>query len=1394
MKKTTRTINISLKSILFFSLFFFSFSFSEAQYTTLHSFKNSGGAYPYGSFIRSGNKLYGMTLSGGATGAGNVFSVNLDGSGYNDLLDFSLDTNNGFAPSGSLVLSGSKLFGMTWDGGINGLGNIFTIDTNGNNFKELHDFDDVTGGGPVADLTISGNVLYGMTYRGGVADSGVIFSIDTNGAGYTELFDFTGEKGSAPAGSLTLSGTKLYGMTQYGGAYNYGVIFSINTNGTGFSKLLDFDGSNGSQPYGSLILSGTTLYGMSVVGGSIGYGNVFSINTNGTGFFEIHGFNGTDGSEPWGSLTLSGGVLYGITTIGGVNGVGNVFSVNTNGTGFNDMHDFNYSDGAYPAYNCLTLAAGVLYGMTPYGGADSLGNVFSIKTNGTNFTNVYNFNGGAPNRWYPNSHCNLARSGNTLYGTMNYGGAYGRGYIFSSDTNGNSFTDLFDFDYSYGSHPNAGVVISGTTLYGMTPEGGANGLGDIYSLNTVGSVFTDLLDFSGTNGANPLGDLTISGTTLYGMTARGGAHDSGSIFQIQTDGSGYQDLHDFDFTNGSHPYGDLTLSGTTLYGMTGVGGANWAGVIFSISTSGTGFTKLHDFSYATGESPFGSLTLSGITLYGMANAGGSLGYGSVFSINTNGSGYADIHDFNSFDGNYVYGSLTLTNGLLYGMTSGAGNSSYAYGNLFSIHTNGTGIKNLHYFDTLTGIYPVNSLIASGNVLYGMTTQGGAYGVNGNGVMFRYRDAPLCTLIAVASATANVSCYGGSNGIVTAIPSAGTSPYTYLWSGATSATTASVSNLSAGSYTVTVSDATGSCSASASVTITQPVRFIYITAGTISNITCNGSNNGRATVNSVGGNTPYTYAWSNGASTVSTSQTPNTLSAGNYTVTVTDNCGASHTSTVSITQPNPLRDSIVTQTNIVCGGGNGGSATIGAKGGSYPYNYVWSNGNTLATASNLTAGTYSVVITDHNGCTNTINPVIITQPTHIRDSVVSVTYPACNGLTGSASVGITGGVAPYLYSWSPNVSTTSSAANMAAATYTVTMKDAHRCSVQLVIALTQPLSIHDTIVRSLTVNNICKSGTAGSATVGVKYGTQPYAYNWFPNSCSTATASGLSAGTYSVFITDNNGCSSSFASVTITEPASYLHDSAAWQTNVGCYGGSGGQVSLGSRGGVSPYTYAWNDGKTTSLVTGLTVGTYSVVMTDNLGCSLNTTGITITQPSAAVSSSIPTPTCGPAGHGTITISASGGTPGYVFVWSNGNTTTSMLVTNNTYTVKVTDSHGCSATNTVTMACPDALPGVKGDDTPEQTPPPACCETLDNITLYPNPNNGQFTITVESEKLKVESNTVEIYNMLGQKVCTQLLITNYSSLINISDQPNGIYLIRILDNNGNLVSQKKVVKTN
>jgi uncharacterized repeat protein (TIGR03803 family) len=320
-----------------------------------------------------------MTTSGGANNYGCIFSIDTDGNGYKTLLDF--DTINGAYPNGSLLISGSKLFGMTRAGGVYGDGTIFSLDKSGGEYKDLLDFNGVNGSAPRGSLIISGNRLYGMTYSGGANSyDGVIFSIDTDGSGYIDLHDFNGLNGSNPYGSLTLSGKTLFGMTAIGGSA-YGDIFSIDTNGSGFKEILVFNGiSNGEIPYGSLTIFGKVLYGMTYGGAKSSFvnGNIFSIDTNGSGFKNLYSLNGYSGANPSGSLIISDSLLFGMTFVYGANQGGTIFSIDTNGSGCKALYDFSFTTGSNPSGD-LTLSGNMLYGMTENGGADSVGVIFSFN-------------------------------------------------------------------------------------------------------------------------------------------------------------------------------------------------------------------------------------------------------------------------------------------------------------------------------------------------------------------------------------------------------------------------------------------------------------------------------------------------------------------------------------------------------------------------------------------------------------------------------------------------------------------------------------------------------------------------------------------------------------------------------------------------------------------------------------------------------------------------------------------------------------------------------------------------------------------------------------------------------------------------------------------------------
>ncbi|HTB05867.1 MAG TPA: T9SS type A sorting domain-containing protein [Bacteroidia bacterium] len=366
---------------------------TQAQFTNLLNFDTVSGQSPFGNLTLSGNKLYGMTSTGGANNDGVIFMVDTNGGNYKDIYDF----NGGFGsrPFGTLLLVGNKFYGMAEMGGGNGVGCIFSIDTNGGSYTDLFDFNGGNGSYPTSTgpLTLAGSKLYGMTSQGGAKDSGCIFSIDTTGKGYKVLFSFNGANGKSPAGSLMIAGNKLFGATTSGCTKENGCVFSIDTNGNGYKTLVVFNDTNGHGPNGSLTLSGKVLYGMTSNGGYSENGCIFSIDTMGTNYKVLYKFDSTYNPHRWspnGSLILNGSILYGMTESGGPHNNGCIFSIDTNGSGYMDMFDFNWGTGTgvHPS-SSLILSGNVLYGMTNEGGASFDGDIFSFKDITTGINEFY---------------------------------------------------------------------------------------------------------------------------------------------------------------------------------------------------------------------------------------------------------------------------------------------------------------------------------------------------------------------------------------------------------------------------------------------------------------------------------------------------------------------------------------------------------------------------------------------------------------------------------------------------------------------------------------------------------------------------------------------------------------------------------------------------------------------------------------------------------------------------------------------------------------------------------------------------------------------------------------------------------------------------------------------
>jgi large repetitive protein len=622
-----------------------------------------------------------------------------------------------------------------------------------------------------------------------------------------------------------------------------------------------------------------------------------------------------------------------------------------------------------------------------------------------------------------------------------------------------------------------------------------------------------------------------------------------------------------------------------------------------------------------------------------------------------------------------------------------------------------------------------------------------------------------TLSATASST-NVACHGDNNGTVSSTVSGGTSPYTYAWTGGGSSPT--VSGLSAGNYTVNVEDNNG-CTSSATTTITQPANALSVSATTTANLSC--GTTGSATSTTSGGTSPYTYSWSSGGGTKSTATG---LAAGTYTISVTDNNGCTNSAITTITQSaGSLSVSATVTANVSCNGGTTGSASSNVSGGTAPYTYSWTGGaGTNPTASGLSAKTYTLNVTDNSGCTG-LAVITITQPAILGASATTTANVSCNGVhSGSASSTVSGGTAPYTYSWTGGAGNSSTANGLSAGNYTLTVTDACGASLSATVIITQPNSLD--VSANTTAGVSCNGAHTGSTSSTVSGGTSPYTYSWSGGGGNNSTANGLGAGTYTLTVMDACGASLSTTTV-ITQPAS-LDVSANTTANVVCYGGSTGSATSAATGGTSPYNYSWSpSGGNNSTANNLSAGTYVLTVTDACGAS-STSSVSVSQPATAINvTTSSTNATGTNSNGTATATVSGGNAPYTYLWTPGSETSGTItgLSAGSYCCDVTDANGCSQSTCVTVTSSTGISNITN---------------ATSIRIYPDPTNGYFTVAGVTQ-----GQVIELYNYMGQELSNETVSNNTTLHFDITNRANGIYLIRILNTDGSLASEKKMIKT-
>ncbi len=544
---------------------------------------------------------------------------------------------------------------------------------------------------------------------------------------------------------------------------------------------------------------------------------------------------------------------------------------------------------------------------------------------------------------------------------------------------------------------------------------------------------------------------------------------------------------------------------------------------------------------------------------------------------------------------------------------------------------------------------------------------------------------------------NVACRGQSTGAITiTATSSGGGTLTYAWSVAGVGNTPTISNRPAGSYSVTVTSSLGGTPATATYMITQPATAVAITNIAVTDVSCNGGNNGSIVVTASGGTGTLSYAWS--APPPNPGNTPNAMNLipfSFYRVTVTDGSGCTVNSMlIEVSEPPVLAVTASNIQNVACAGNNTGSVTLNVTGGTPPYTYNWSGtSQTTNPATGLMAGIYAVTVTDSKNCTQTlsnINVVSLNPPVMITNTAVT---DLNNGNPGAVNITVSGG-SNYTFAWTgPNnfTASTEDISNLAAGgQYCVTVTSGNGCTTSTCATVGEDLNI-----STFSINKACSGTNNGGVDITIAGGTAPYTYVWRNSSnvvvAMTQDITNVAPGTYNVTVTDasNNQVTGSFEVTSL--PAINIASSIGSATS-----GNNGSIALTITGGAPGYNVVWSGTTQTGpSINNLAIGQYCATITDANSCTATGCYMVTAQPFAFGTITPTNVLCNGATTGTLAVNVLGGTPPYTLTINgtpynsaNGNFMITGLGAGN-WPFIVTDNNGAQINSNATIMQPSAI---------------------------------------------------------------------------------------------------------